>query len=231
MAPENDGFQVRNLLFPGGRIFRFHVKLQGCIYYIYPKPTSGFLSLLNGCTQNPPPKNSPQRSMSGCHHSHQPPPGWGHAFADLFTCLAFAKRWLWKCWKSPKYPNVMFSTPNYALEHSLSNGLVNFGFKFWNLTKTLKCRHLTTRRHCNRSKIWFLGPCTIFALQKGVVPDVFLRMRKGTEKLVNFYPKHIGQMGYCHLSQEWERTTTCLTPHNYQAKRSKNKLEKKFGRN
>ena len=30
MEPENDGFQVRNLLFQG-LLFRFHVKFQGCI--------------------------------------------------------------------------------------------------------------------------------------------------------------------------------------------------------
>ena len=57
MEPENDGFQVRNLLFQW-LIFRFHVKLQGCkisSYLFHPKISScwgqGLGRLKNGRTE------------------------------------------------------------------------------------------------------------------------------------------------------------------------------------
>ena len=55
IEPENDAFQKKTP-FPRGYIFRFHVKLQGCIY---PKPTSGFF-----IAQWLHPKPSPQKTSA-----------------------------------------------------------------------------------------------------------------------------------------------------------------------
>lgn len=146
------------------------------------------------------PKTRPQKTLAQYVWLPSQPPATTRVRPRLadWLILSIAKRW---------------RAANFL--HWKIHGPIDYWIQVLQPQKMLKCLMTNTTR---RQQIQNLvpGPCTIFALQKGVVPDVCLRISEAPKSWWFVCPKHIGQMGYCHLSQEnnhvFDTTTTKQKP-------------------